>query len=65
MSADLCTSEIDVLLEEVMEISHITGTSIHELLGISKEKLKEFMEKYEEERKPMVKVGIPSFEVEP
>ena len=65
MSSDLYASEIDVLLEEVMEISHITGTPIYELLGISKEKLKEFMEKYEEERKPMVKVRIPSFEVEP
>ena len=55
----------EVQLEEVIEFSRITGTPVHELLGISEEKLKEFVEKHEAGRKPMVKVMIPSFEVEP
>lgn len=55
----------EVQLEEVIEFSRITGTPAHELLGISEEKLKEFMEKHEAGSKPLVRVRIPSFEVEP
>ncbi len=55
----------EVQLEEVIEFSRITGTPVHELLGISEEKLKEFVEKHAVGSKPLVRFRVPSFEVEP
>lgn len=53
----------ELLLDEVVEFSMITGKPVHELLGITKEQLEEWLDKRESERKPM-RVVIPSFEVE-
>ena len=53
----------DQLLDEVVEFSRITGKPVHELLGITKEQLKEWLDKRESERKPM-RVVYPSFELE-
>ena len=53
----------DQLLDEVVEFSRITGKPVHELLGITKEQFKEWLDKRESERKPM-RVVYPSFEEE-
>lgn len=53
----------ELLLDEVVEFSRITGKPVHELLGITKEQLKEWLDKRESERNPM-RVVFPSFEVE-
>jgi hypothetical protein len=52
----------ELLLDEVIEFSGITGKPVHELLGITKEQFKEWLDKRESERKPM-RVVFPSFEV--
>jgi hypothetical protein len=54
----------ELLLDEVVEFSRITGKPVHELLGITKEQLDELLDKRESERKTM-RVIFPSFEVEP
>lgn len=43
----------ELLLDEVVEFSRITGKPVHELLGITKEQLKEWLDKRESERNPM------------
>jgi hypothetical protein len=53
----------ELLLDEVVEFSRITGKPVHELLGITKEQLDELLDKRESERKTM-RVIFPSFEVE-
>jgi len=57
---------IDILLEELVEFSRITGTPVHELLGIPKEKFEEWLNEHEQGRKPMLRtVVIPKFKVDP
>ena len=41
----------DLLLNDANEFSMITGIPVHELLGITKEQLKEWLDKRESERK--------------
>jgi hypothetical protein len=43
----------ELLLDEVVEFSRITGKPVHELLGITKEQLEEWLDKCESERKTM------------
>ncbi len=53
----------ELLLDEVVEFSRITGKPVHELLGITKEQLEEWLDKRESERK-FTRVAYPSFEAE-
>lgn len=54
---------INVELEELLEYSRITGQPAHELLGMTEEKFKEWLDEHEKNQKPLLRVSVPSFEV--
>lgn len=56
--------KINVELEELMEFCRITGKPPHELLGITEENFKKWLDEHEVNQKPLLQVSIPSFEVE-
>lgn len=54
---------IDLMLQEAIEFSQITGTPIHEFLVIKEEELKEWLDKQHKGENTMYSIIVPSFEV--
>ena len=58
---------IDMMLQEAIELSRITGTPVYQILGIPEDKFKElneWLDKYYKEKQSYNKIMIPNFEVE-
>ena len=53
----------ELLLDETIEFSRITGKPVHEMFGITKEQYEDWLDKFESRRTRTDRVIFPSFEV--